>query len=408
MNIDYIEKISKAGITLFSSDVLEMCALIRKQEAEIASMAQLHVVSAAAEGAKEVAPVAVSEGGTLRWMTGRKIMDCELYAAPQQHAQAALSDEQIEAIYLANGFTIKEGHAGLKAYVFRAARAILAASHQPAAAPNEPIGEIINSGGNSGSLPPKPFAVWFNRMPPIGTVLYAAAPAIQQEGAALVPVAVVQGSDVVIGQESRRLGWVKDAKPFDFEPGTKLYALAQLPAQPKPPADAAPAVAVRPWPEKFKETYPNFPIERLRPQDRITWLEKHIADLEAAAVQQGSERDAALGQAAIPAAENLAKLFGDEAAVSTVKTYGAARYQQGRAAGIGEAIKEVGALANPQGAERHEADDPLMFDGWESGQTDALFVIRKLAAKPPTPPAAADSLETSELDALPYDGKERA
>jgi len=53
-------------------------------------------------------------------------------------------------------------------------------------------------------------------------------------------------------------------------------------------------------------------------------------------------------------------------------------YQQGRAAGIELAAKGVSVLVNPQGVERHDADDPLMFDGWESGQTDALFAIRAL------------------------------
>lgn len=50
------------------------------------------------------------------------------------------------------------------------------------------------------------------------------------------PVAVVQGSDTVIGRESRRLGWAKDAKPFDYEPGTKLYTVP--PAQPDSGRDA--------------------------------------------------------------------------------------------------------------------------------------------------------------------------
>lgn len=59
-------------------------------------------IAAAAPAGEPVAqaPVATSEGGVLRWMTGRKIMDCELYAAPVPAAapQAALTPEQIEQI----------------------------------------------------------------------------------------------------------------------------------------------------------------------------------------------------------------------------------------------------------------------------------------------------------------------
>lgn len=39
---------------------------------------------------------------------------------------SAITDEQIRAAFLANGFTIKEGHDDLKPYVYAAARAVLA------------------------------------------------------------------------------------------------------------------------------------------------------------------------------------------------------------------------------------------------------------------------------------------
>jgi hypothetical protein len=42
-------------------------------------------------------------------------------------ASATVSDEQIKAVFLANGFTIKEGLTDLKPYVYKAARALLAA-----------------------------------------------------------------------------------------------------------------------------------------------------------------------------------------------------------------------------------------------------------------------------------------
>ena len=40
--------------------------------------------------------------------------------------QAEVTDEQIKEAFLANGFTIKDGHSDLKPYVYAAARAILA------------------------------------------------------------------------------------------------------------------------------------------------------------------------------------------------------------------------------------------------------------------------------------------
>jgi hypothetical protein len=46
-----------------------------------------------------------------------------------------------------------------------------------------------------------------------------------------VPVAVVSGSDVVLGRESRSLHWLTK-HPFAFVPGTKLFT--HLPAQEQP------------------------------------------------------------------------------------------------------------------------------------------------------------------------------
>ena len=43
---------------------------------------------------------------------------------------ATLSDEQIKAVFLANGFTIKPGCDDLKPYVYAAARALLAVLQQ--------------------------------------------------------------------------------------------------------------------------------------------------------------------------------------------------------------------------------------------------------------------------------------
>ena len=49
-----------------------------------------------------------------------------LFAAIQQATQAEVTDSMIREAFLANGFTIKEGHNDLKPYVYAAARAILA------------------------------------------------------------------------------------------------------------------------------------------------------------------------------------------------------------------------------------------------------------------------------------------
>ena len=50
----------------------------------------------------------------------------------------SLTDEQIKAVFLANGFTIKEGLSDLKPYVYQAARALLAAAAPPAQEAGKP------------------------------------------------------------------------------------------------------------------------------------------------------------------------------------------------------------------------------------------------------------------------------
>ena len=47
-------------------------------------------------------------------------------AQPAQAPQAEVTDSMIREAFLANGFTIKDGHSDLKPYVYAAARAILA------------------------------------------------------------------------------------------------------------------------------------------------------------------------------------------------------------------------------------------------------------------------------------------
>lgn len=74
--------------------------------------------------------------------------------------------------------------------VYDYAREALAAQ----AASVEPVGEIINSGGNTGSLPEHPSLVWLGSVPPVGTKLYASAP--PSPASAPVLVTSVMGLDV--------------------------------------------------------------------------------------------------------------------------------------------------------------------------------------------------------------------
>ncbi len=57
-------------------------------------------------------------------------------AAPAAQPQAAPTDARIREIFLANGFTIKEGQADLKPYVFAAAHALLDEAQGAQAAPS--------------------------------------------------------------------------------------------------------------------------------------------------------------------------------------------------------------------------------------------------------------------------------
>jgi hypothetical protein len=53
----------------------------------------------------------------------------ELYTTPQPVVE--VTDAQIREVFIANGFTIKDGQTDLKPYVYQAARALLSASHNP-------------------------------------------------------------------------------------------------------------------------------------------------------------------------------------------------------------------------------------------------------------------------------------
>ena len=60
---------------------------------------------------------------------------CNRYACRYLDTQARPSDDEIRAVFLANGFTIKDGQTDLKPYVYQAARALLSAALPPPPSP---------------------------------------------------------------------------------------------------------------------------------------------------------------------------------------------------------------------------------------------------------------------------------
>lgn len=56
---------------------------------------------------------------------------------------------------------------------------------------------------------------------------------------------------------------------------------AASPVQGAASASGAKGAAVKPWQERFPETYPNYPLDKLSAQDKIGWLEAEIADWRA-------------------------------------------------------------------------------------------------------------------------------
>ena len=86
-----------------------------------------------------------------------------------------MNNDQIREIFIANGFTVKEGQTDLKPYVYEAARALLEAALKP----GEPVawvdGRWYEDGTRAGNT-----LVWSGRRAeddfPVGTQLYTAAP----------------------------------------------------------------------------------------------------------------------------------------------------------------------------------------------------------------------------------------
>ncbi len=109
------------------------------------------------------------------------------------------------------------------------------------AASVEPVGKIINSGGNTGSLPEHPLLVWLGGVPPVGTELYASAP----PSPANVPGAV----EPLTKDDIDKLAEVLEVTSLDeVEPET-VYAFtraieARFAPQPQAVVASSPAQAV--------------------------------------------------------------------------------------------------------------------------------------------------------------------
>ena len=94
-------------------------------------------------------------------------------AAPKPAVNEPISDEQIRAVFLANGFTIKDGLSDLKPYVYAAARALLSvAAHKPqSVSDNESLPDDLRARGltvavhNDYRLAGKAYTFWLFTTP---------------------------------------------------------------------------------------------------------------------------------------------------------------------------------------------------------------------------------------------------
>lgn len=169
----------------------------------------------------------------------------------------------------------------------------------------------------------------------------AAAPAIQQEAAALDDVPVRKQTDL-----SRRLRDTICAEPFS----------RQLTVTPRTLLAAADEI------DRYYTGMLNW---------KATAEAKDLAVLAAPAALADAAPDGESWQHKCEETERALIFWRAKAA-------------QGRAAGIEEAAEVVKSLINPQGNERWDADDPITYDGWESGQVDALSAIRAINKQEPT------------------------
>ena len=139
------------GSVTLVSYVRECVAELRRQHARIAELeAQLSAIGAGGVEPLRKPAAVVADAPMVdmtppatrrdRWMYEQGRLAERDARTPGSVAAAApvvlpehVTDEQIKAVFLANGFTIKDGLADLKPYVYQAARALLAGVSAPAA-----------------------------------------------------------------------------------------------------------------------------------------------------------------------------------------------------------------------------------------------------------------------------------
>ena len=109
-----------SNLTRYSMDAHLIAAELRRQHARIAELeAQIEALSGV-QALSAASPPA------------------EQQAAPKAAPGESLTRDQIREVFMAHGFTVKEGHTDLKQYVYDAAYALLAMGSAPKAAPGEP------------------------------------------------------------------------------------------------------------------------------------------------------------------------------------------------------------------------------------------------------------------------------
>lgn len=127
--LQYATRLSQMRGGLFSAAAAELHRqYARISELEAARIAYASEFESDADGDPDVGNIHAN----IRAMKAKLAATLAADTGNPTSTSATVSDEQIKAVFLANGFTIKSGHDDLKPYVYQAARALLAAT-QPAA-----------------------------------------------------------------------------------------------------------------------------------------------------------------------------------------------------------------------------------------------------------------------------------